>query len=285
VLLRRNVFYGALVCAVAFTAIDASSQLRNPALPQSLKLTLTPDGLPKDMPELSSAAMQVARKWRPDALNVSIEYEVVNAPNMKGPQVRVRAYSPSTKGGYQITVKSDGAQTFEFNGPVRWGTLSLPAVFVDLPVAARIAGQNGMKTPIGRAILQVYAPSGAPPVLAWRVGPNGGGNGRTVNGATGEIITFDVTGYIASYNQQWQKAARALRALLNPPRAASSGVGFDFGGVPGSSSAPYDDGSARRAEYERNAAEGRAYWSGDPGMYDRAKSGQCTWSDNSRVGC
>jgi AraC-like DNA-binding protein len=36
---------------------------------------------------------------------------------------------------------------------------------------------------------------------------------KTVNAATGEIIDFDVTGYIAAYNAQWKRAAEGLRAL------------------------------------------------------------------------
>ena len=91
-LLRRFIFYGALASTLAFTVLDTSSvaslQTRNAALPSSLKLTLSSTGLPKNMPELSAAAMQVARKWRPDALNVSMEYQVVKAPNMKGAEVR-----------------------------------------------------------------------------------------------------------------------------------------------------------------------------------------------------
>jgi len=113
--------------------------------------------------------------------------------------------------------------------------LSLPAVFVYLPVAARIAGQIGKKTHIAQASLRVYSPRGAPPALAWIVHPYGGDAGRTVNGATGEIITFDVTEYIASYTQQWQKTARALRAIIKTPRAASGGIGFGDG-EPGSPS-------------------------------------------------
>ncbi len=189
-----------------------------------------------------------------------IEYQDVRAPNpsVNGPEVRLRAFSPSSKGGYQITVRVDGVRTFEFRGPVTWGTMSLPPVFVDLPVAARLAAANGMRGPVSRASLRVYAPTGAPPVLAWLMQP-GAGAGRTLNGTTGEIINFDVTGYIARYNEQWQRAARGLRALLSRRRAASNGPDWHFGDAGSSgSSPPYDDGSAARAEYERNAAEGRA---------------------------
>ena len=55
-----------------------------------------------------------------------------------------------------------------------------------------------------------------PPVLAWMVGD------KTVNGATGEIIDFDVTGYIKSYNAQWEHAAKGLRALMQSAQGGSS---------------------------------------------------------------
>jgi hypothetical protein len=95
-----------LVCVVALTIIHASStassQTRPAALPPSLKLTVAPSGsarVPKDVPELSAAAMQVARTWRSDALIVSLEYQEVNAPNVKGPEVKVRAWSDVSRNG------------------------------------------------------------------------------------------------------------------------------------------------------------------------------------------
>jgi hypothetical protein len=86
----------------------------------------------------------------------------------------------------------------------------LPVLFVDLPTAVRIARQGGLRSgAVSRATLRVWAPPGAPPVAAWTIGNLG-----TVNAATGEIITFDVTGYVASYNAAWQRAAAALEALI-----------------------------------------------------------------------
>ena len=44
---------------------------------------------------------------------------------------------------------------------------------------------------------------------------------KTVNGATGEMAAdYDVTGYMARYNAQWQHAAKGLLALM---RAAQGG--------------------------------------------------------------
>jgi len=115
-----------------------------------------------------------------------------------------------------VTVTTDGTHTSEVNQPVNWGKVSLPPVFVDLPVAVRIARQNGMQGPVNRAHLNIWSPGGAPPVLAWIVGD------KTVNGATGEIIDFDVTGYVKSYNAQWERAAKGLRALMRSAQGGSS---------------------------------------------------------------
>jgi hypothetical protein len=249
-----------------------------------------PDGaraLPKDIPELMHAATRRARLWRADAIPVALEFKHLDVPNpaMRGPEVRVSFLSPSEGTGLFVTVSASGTRTFEFNQRVNWGTISLPPVFVDLPAAVRIARKHGMTGTANGASLRVWSPSGAPPVLAWMVG------NKTVNGATGEIIDYDVTGYIASYNAQWERAARGLRMLMRGARGGSSSRNPTIGGdsaFPSSSSssdAPYDDGSQARAEHERNAAESRAYWSGDPELYNRVKNGECTWSDSSKVGC
>ena len=183
-----------------------------------------------------------------------------------------------------VRVTADGARTSEFNQGVNWGREPLPPVFVDLPTAVRIARNSGMKGLVNRARLNIWSPAGAPAVLAWMIGD------KTVNGATGEIIAYDVTGYIKSYNAQWEHAAKGLRALWRSAQGGSPNSGSPIIGGDGSyqgpdSSRPYDDGSAARQENERRAAEGRAYWNGSSEDYNRIKNGQCTWSDSSRFGC
>lgn len=264
---------------------------KNPSPPVAAKLILTSqaDGarqLPKDLPELMHAARQRAQLWREDAIPVSLKFEDRNAPNpkMRGPEVTISFFSPASGNGMLVRVTSDGPRTSEFNQIVNWGRLPLPPVFVDLPAALRIARNNGMKGPADRARLDIWNPSGAPPVLAWMIGD------KTVNGATGEMIDYDVTGYIARYNAQWQHAAKGLLALMRAAQGGrSSGGSPSIGGdssYPGSGpDKPYDDGSAARQEYERRAAESRAYWSGSADDYNRVKNGQCTWSDSSRFGC
>jgi hypothetical protein len=45
-------------------------------------------------------------------------------------------------------------------------------------------------------------------------------------------LAFDVTGYVARYNAQWERAAQGLRALMLSARgaAAPSGSGAEFAG-------------------------------------------------------
>lgn len=250
-------------------------------------LTTQPDGmrqLPKDLPELVHAATERARVWRRDAIPVSVKFTHRDAPNptMRGPEVRISYSSPAEGIGLIVPVTADGPRTFEINKPVNWGVVTLPPVFVDLPAAVRIAREHGMKGQVNRASLDIWSPSGVPPILAWIVG------NKTVNGATGEIIDYDVTGYIKSYNAQWEQAAKSLRALMQRVRGGSSSNFPAFDGSNPSDSGsdrPYDDGSAAREEHERNAAESRVYWGGSAEDYNRVKNGECTWSDSSNYGC
>jgi hypothetical protein len=113
---------------------------------------------------------------------------------------------------------------------------------------------------------------------------------KTVNGATGEIIGYDVTGYIERYNAQWEHAAKGLRALMRSARGGSSSsssptIGGDSSSPSAGSDKPHDDGSAARQEDERRAVESRAYWGGSAADYHRIKNGECTSSDSSRFGC
>jgi hypothetical protein len=248
--------------------------------------TQTVDGqtLARNLPDLMKRATAKAQTWRPDAVPVALEYQYLDPPNprLKGPQVKLSFLSPSDGTGQIITVTPTGASTFTFNQRVTWGSLSLLPAFVDLPNAARIAVANGANAPINGASLRIWSPGKAPPVLAWMMG------NKTLEGTTGEIIDFDVTGYIASYNAQWEHAARGLRALLRASRGRPAGGGVEIGGGDGgsyTSSDSSDDGSAARAEHERNAAQSRAYWGLSTEDYNRIQGGDCTWSDSSNGHC
>ena len=194
----------------------------------ALVLSTRPDGtraLPEDLPKLTRAATERARQWRADAIPVAIEFQHRDAPNpaMRGPEVQLSFLSPSEGTGLNVTVTEGSARTFEHTQKVNWGTLALPPRFLDLPTVVGIARKNGMQGPVNRANLRIWSPPGAPPVLAWMVGD------KTVNGATGEIIDFDVTGYLARYNAQWDRAAQGLRALMGSGQVAPSPSTSDEG--------------------------------------------------------
>lgn len=241
----------------------------------TLILTTQPDGarqLPKGLPALMHAATQRAREWRRDAIPVSLTFEHREAPNptMRGPAVRISFLSPSAGTGLLVTVTADGARTSEVNQAVNWGKVSLPPEFVDLPAAVRIARKNGMKGPVNGARLNIWSPGGAPPVLAWMVGD------KTVNGATGELIDFDVTGYIERYNAQWVRAAEGLRALMRKAPEESSSSSFPtYGGDSNS-----DGGGCSSYAGPVAAACNR----GDGGAMDRYKKNQPTQEDQRQYG-
>ena len=254
---------------------------------RELKLATQTDSgkaLPKDIPELTAAATKRARQWKKDAAAVSVEFREVNAPNLKGPEVRYSFISPSDGTGLMLTVTEGGVSTHEFQQKVNWGDNPLPPVFVDLPAAVVSARRNGMKGPINSASLRIYDAHGVT-ALAWMVSASSGG--RTVDGATGDIIERDVTGYIDDYNEQWDKAARALRAMLRGRGHGGHGGSPMFDGGSSSGSGPEGGGyeGMTPEEYQQSVAEDNAYWNGSSEDYERVKSGECTWSDSSNYGC
>jgi hypothetical protein len=177
--------------------------------------------LPKDLPKLLHAVMQQARAWSKDAIPVALEVkDRAGSPNprMRGPEVRISFLSPSSGTGlFAFVAADDGLHTTPVSKPVGWSTESLPPLFLDLPVAVRVAredGGNGGGRNGGSARLQVWNPTGNAPVVAWMVGD------RTVNGVTGEIIRFDVTGYEERYNADWTRASEGLRALFQHARSS-----------------------------------------------------------------
>jgi hypothetical protein len=249
--------------------------------------TRTVDGqlVAEHLPELLAAATRRARAWRADAVPVGMTFEDLNAPNpaMRGPQIKVSFLSPATENGFQITVNQQGSSTFEFRQRVNWGTQPVPPVFVDLPAVIERARRHGMNGSLSRADLRVWNPTRTAPILAWTV--RVGAAGQALNGANGEIIDFDVTGYIAAYNAQAERAARALRALLHRgSRNRSAPLEFGGGAESPGSQTPAPDVYTDE-DYRREVTESAAYWGGNPGDYARIKNGECSWSDNSRYGC
>jgi hypothetical protein len=186
----------------------------------AVSLSTVRDGerdLPKDLPKLLHAAAQQARAWSKDAIPVMLEVKNRDGspnPRLRGPEVRISFLSPASGTGlFAVVTAADGLRTSPVNKPLAWPTQSLPPLFLDLPVAVRLARTDGGNGGNG-ASLQVWNPSGKAPVVAWMVGD------RTVNGVTGEIIRFDVTGETEAYNAAWERASEGLRRLFQQTQAA-----------------------------------------------------------------
>lgn len=261
------------------------------ALGKGLKLTTQRDGsrlLAKDLPEFMHAVTLQARALKRDAIPVGIDYKYRKYQTYTGPEVKISFYSPSEGTGVLYTATTLSVDPHVFDQAVNWGEDTLPPVFVDLPAALRIARENGLKGPLEKANLRIWSPDEAEPILAWMLSTGTHGGARTVNAATGELIDFDVTGYVAAYNAQWAEAAKGLRALLRSAHPRSSGSSSSSGGgsySSGSGSGSDDSGGFDYDAYNQKVAEENAYWSGDSRAYDRIKSGGCTSSDSSRYGC
>lgn len=239
--------------------------------------------LPKDIPELIQTSIRRASAWQPDAVPVSVDFKQIDAPNMKGPEIRITFVSPFQFTGMMMLITEKGSQIHEFKNLLDWNGMQLPLVFVDLPTALNIARKNGMKGPLKKAGLRIWNPNGAPPVLAWVLNSGASSGGKTVDAASGQIITFDVTGYIEQYNDQWNQAAYGLQALIRKTQPPTPDD--EISSWSAESGQPTDNGEGTRLEYERNAAEGRAYWGGSADDYNRIKNGECTWSASTNYGC
>lgn len=243
--------------------------------------------IPVDVPRLLGVTVARARTWQKDAIPVFLEYEYVDAPNPKarGPQVQVHFVSPATSTGLRVTLREGEMRTFEVNQKVDWGTLSLPPAFADLPTALRKARADGMSGPLSRASIRYYSPGKAPSILAWMINPTRG-EGRTLDGSTGEVLRFDVTGYIAAYNAQWEEASRRLQALFRKSQHAVGGrTGGDFWpepSVPDSGSVPQSDSSSGETRQEAAARRASGVSHDD---YNRILNGECTMQMNSDYGC
>lgn len=280
----RVVTTGLLAGLILVSASGCSA----PASTATLALsTRTVDGqlVPEHLPELLAAATRRAQAWRADAVPVGMTFEDLNVPNpaLRGPQIKISFLSPATEAGFQVTVTEQGSSTYEFRQRVNWGTQPVPPVFVDLPAVLQRARGRGLTGPLKRADLRVWNPTRTAPILAWSVLV--GSKGQAVNGANGELIDFDLTGYIATYNAQAERAARALRALLHRgSRNRSAPLDFGSGTDTPGSSTPAPDVYTDE-DYRREVTESAAYWGGNPDDYSRIKNGECSWSDSSRYGC
>jgi hypothetical protein len=136
---------------VTWRRIRADKPLPNPAqdiLPRTAAWPIA------DVPGAASRALSYVRKrWKPDAVLMSIDLELlgpgVGGGNLQTPQGAVdaafRFYSPETQEGLQFSPGSAAGAMFPL-GAVDWDPAhALPAQFLDLPQAVEIARAQGMR--------------------------------------------------------------------------------------------------------------------------------------------
>jgi hypothetical protein len=110
--------------------------------------------------------MKKARQWHPDATMVSLE--VQNSSNQ--PQITMEFVSPSDPTGYTVT-EGIGPEIDQTAGSVSWGTVPIPADFLDFPDAVAALRSRGMKGLATGGTLTAVKLCGVVPVMQWLVTP------------------------------------------------------------------------------------------------------------------
>ncbi len=234
--------------------------------------------LPTGLPALVTQAQAIAAGWRPDAELVSVNYERPDSNNLNAkPELKLRYRSPATGAGLVVSASPEGSGFF-VHDVVNWGGEEIPDGFLDLPAVWSIARQHGLLPPLDRAGLRIWRPQQGDPVLAWTLSSaRGETRGINLDAADGNKLDGDLSGYIATYNAQWQAAIAGLKRLFQQPRRSSSYSDFSDWGSSSSSDYGSDDDSGSSSSSHDGAQS--AWSSGDSAAYDRIMSGTPTWSD------
>lgn len=126
--------------------------------------SLAQEVLPSKVPQQAFAAMAKAKQWRQDAILVMVE---VNDYSGTGNfTIKFNFYSPFDRTGLWVITSAPGSSTVTEAGPVNWGTLAIPSLFLDLPEAVQKARALGMQGKMDHASLRNTA-SG----LGWEIAP------------------------------------------------------------------------------------------------------------------
>ena len=120
-------------------------------------------------------------------------------------------------------------------------------------------------------------------MLAWTV--SGARGGVNIDGALGNLLEGDLSGYVAAYNAQWEAAVAGLRRLLAQPRSSSP----SFADIDTSWTPPTSSGGSGGADApsgpDYSTASQNSYDPNDMGAYDRIQAGTPTPDDCYRYGC
>jgi hypothetical protein len=154
-----------------------------------------------------TAVISAREDWQSDAIPVMLR--VTPEPAGHGPayfQITLSLYSPSTGAGRQIVAAPYSREVRD----IQTGQLSkhpITSNFVDLLKAIEIAHRNGMNGALKEALMLDWPQHGS----VWQIH----GNGKMYQvAAAGEIVHGDVTGYVAQYNAQWNRAVAGLQKMF-----------------------------------------------------------------------
>jgi hypothetical protein len=152
------------------------------------------------------AQSNLAQAWRDDAILVAVEVEEHQSSDYA---LVLSFVSPRDNTGMQVRFTPHDSDMHYFRD-VHWGDAPLPPDFVDLKPLLEAARKAGMRGALRKAELRVW--KGAGPV--WRIFPHGP-RGVSFSALTGKRIEGDVTGYVAQYNADWNRAAKLWRKAMN----------------------------------------------------------------------
>lgn len=241
--------------------------------------TVAIDGraVPASLPETMASALQdIAVPWQSDALPVSIDVEELPNRNF---EVDFGFYSPAAYEGMTVRMTAYDLKTNTFDQS-RPDAAPLPPDFLDLPRIVADAKTAGVQGPLKRANLRLYDTYGA----VW--GLSTVAEGAWIDAASGERINEDVTGYIASYNAQWDRINAQWRAMFKGRAARPHSFSSSSSGDSSSSYSDSGDGGGDGYEEPDYSTGLQNSWEqGDWDAYDRYQSGTPSDDDCYNYGC
>ncbi len=162
--------------------------------------------VPQGLPDLVAAAFTAeALPWQADALLTGVNVEEQQNGHYA---VSFSFYSPSSVAELTVTVTPYDVGRRTGDGS-RTSAAPLLPDFLDLREALAVAHAEGVSGPLRKARLSSYTNYGA----AWLISTTSP-RGVTISAESGERIDADVTGYVAHYEADWDRAGELWRQAL-----------------------------------------------------------------------
>lgn len=198
---------------------DVSHWKRIDAAPYLLTERVGNDSVPMGLDVQLTQELAAARVWQSDAYPVSLEISEYG-PGFYKVQMSFQSHKSERSLNVVLTPHFSDSRILPITGG---GSKAIPANFVDLPQALKRAQDLGFQGPLRDADLRFYPQYGA----VWMILGHRGGKGVTLAAETGNPITKDVTGTIANYNAQWDKAIAGLKKVIQGDSPCADPLSFE----------------------------------------------------------